>query len=395
MSGSTTGRASPDGPLAGVRVVDLTIWMAGPIAGMLLADLGADVVKVESSKGDPTRIHTAPTAGSSDTKLGTSISYTTCNRNKRSIALDLDQPTDRRIFDEMIAHADVFITNMSPSTIGKLRVDAESLHAKNPRLVYARGAGLGHKGPRANDLAQDMTGMAYAGMLFTLSPQHDEPFAPPGSMNDVLTGTVVAAGIMAALLRRQRTGRGEVVTGSLVQTSLWTQMMLLGSIANTVGASTEGRPRADPRNPLLNQYRAADGKWIAVAAINARAWPAFVAGAGIDYLLEDRRFATFDDVVRHAGEMRIALDEHFARETAATWLNRLREAGVWCGPANRLEDVLTDEQILANNYISTLTDGTRTVTMPFTLDGYDMPLDAGPALGSDRAEILRDWAIDE
>jgi crotonobetainyl-CoA:carnitine CoA-transferase CaiB-like acyl-CoA transferase len=99
--------------------------------------------------------------------------------------------------------------------------------------------------------------------------------------------------------------------------------------------------------------------------------------------------------VGHAREMRIALDEHFARETAETWLKRLREAGVWCGPANHLEDVLTDEQILANNYISTLTDGTRTVTTPFTLDGYDMPLNAGPALGSDRTEILRDWGIDE
>lgn len=393
MPASTEG--TQDGPLAGVRVVDLTIWMAGPIAGMLLADLGADVVKVESSKGDPTRVHTAPTAGTSGPKADTSISYTTCNRNKRSISLDLDEPADRRIFDELVDRADVFITNMSPSTIGKLRVGPENLQGRNPRLVYARGAGLGTRGPRANDLAQDMTGMAYAGMLFTLSPQPDEPFAPPGSMNDVLTGTVVAAGVMAALLRRARTGRGEVVTGSLLHTSLWSQMMLLGSIANTVGASTEGRPRVDPRNPLLNQYRAADGKWIAVAAINARAWPSFVAGAGIEHLLEDPRFATFDAVLAHAGEARAALDDHFAREPAASWLKRLREAGVWCGPANHLEDVLTDEQILANDYVSTLSDGTRTVTMPFALQGYQMPLNAGPALGRDRADILRDWAIDE
>ncbi|MFE5028206.1 CaiB/BaiF CoA transferase family protein [Streptomyces sp. NPDC056656] len=395
MSGESIA-PSPDPasepPLAGLRVVDMTIWMAGPVTGMLLADLGADVVKVESTNGDPTRSHTAPTAGSVTTK--TSISYSTFNRNKRSIALDLSSSADRGTFDRMIEQADVFITNMSPTTVTKLGIDADSLHAANPRLVYARGSGLGPTGPRANDLTQDMTGMAYAGMLFALSPDQEQPFAPPGALNDVITGTYLFSGVLAALLRRARTGRGETVTGSLLQSALWTQMGLVGSVANTKGASTTGRPRTDPRNALLNQYRAGDGRWIAVAAVNARAWDAFVTGAQIEHLVADPRFATYADMLDHSREMRVELDRHFATQPADHWLERLREHGVWCGPVNRLGDVLTDEQVAANHYLTTLSDGLRTVSMPFTLDGFEPSAAAGPDLDADRDAVLRDWGVD-
>jgi crotonobetainyl-CoA:carnitine CoA-transferase CaiB-like acyl-CoA transferase len=382
------------GPLAGLRVVDMTIWMAGAVSGMLLADLGADVVKVESRAGDPTRSHTAPTAGhAAVVPADTSISYSTCNRNKRSIALDLGSAAGREVFDQLIAAADVFVSNMSPATIRKLGIDEASLHARNPSLVCAYGSGLGASGPRADDLAQDMTGMAYAGMLFTLSPDPAEPFAPPGAMNDVITGTYLFGGILAALMRRAQTGRGETVTGSLLQSALWTQTLLVGSVANTAGSSTSGRPRTQPRNPLVNQYRAGDGQWIAIAAINARAWDAFVAGAEIGYLLEDPRFASYAGMLAHATAMRIALDQHFATQSAGYWLTRLREHRVWCGPVHRLEDVIDDEQIAANGYLTTLSDGLRTVSLPFTLSGYQQPVAAGPVLDGDRESILRDWGV--
>ena len=382
------------GPLAGIRVVDMTIWMAGAISGMLLADLGADVVKVEGRGGDPTRSHAAPTAGTTAVvPAGTSISYSTCNRNKRSIALDLGSAADRDVFDQLIAAADVFVSNMSPATIRKLGIDEASLHARNPSLVCAYGSGLGAKGPRAGDLAQDMTGMAYAGMLFTLSADPGEPFAPPGAMNDVITGTYLFGGILAALMRRAKTGRGETVTGSLLQSALWTQTLLVGSAANTAGSSTSGRPRAEPRNALVNQYQAGDGQWIAIAAINARAWDAFVAGAEIGYLLEDPRFASYAGMLAHADAMRVALDKHFATQSAGYWLTRLREHGVWCGPVHHLQDVIDDEQIAANGYLTTLSDDVRTVSLPFTLSGYEQPAAAGPVLDGDRESILRDWGV--
>jgi len=372
----------------------MTIWMAGAISGMLLADLGADVVKVEGPNGDPTRSHVAPTAGrTAGDRPGTSISYSTCNRNKRSIALDLGSAADREVFDRLIAAADVFVSNMSPATIRKLRIDEASLHAQNPWLVYAHGSGLGPKGPHADDLAQDMTGMAYAGMLFTLSPDPEEPFAPPGAMNDVITGTYLFGGILAALMRRARTGRGETVTGSLLQSALWTQTLLAGSVANTAGASASGRPRTEPRNALVNQYQAGDGRWIAVAAINARAWDAFVTGAQIGHLLEDPRFASYAGALAHASDMRAALDRHFATRPAGYWLTRLREHGVWCGPVHHLRDAIDDEQIIANGYLTTLSDGLRTVSLPFTLSAFELPLAAGPVLDGDRESILRDWGV--
>jgi crotonobetainyl-CoA:carnitine CoA-transferase CaiB-like acyl-CoA transferase len=382
------------GPLAGIRVVDMTIWMAGAVSGMLLAELGADVVKVESPQGDPTRSHTAPTAGAAaGPGARTSVSYSACNRNKRSIALDLGTDDDREVLNRLIAGADVFVTNMSPSTIRKLGIDEASLRELNPSLVYAHGSGLGPVGPRADDLAQDMTGMAYAGMLFTMSPDPSEPFAPPGAMNDVITGTYLFGGILAALIRRAATGCGETVTGSLLQSALWTQTLLVGSAANTVGASTSGRPRTEPRSALVNQYRAADGRWIAVAAINARAWDAFVAGAGIEQLVADPRFASHAAMLAHASEMRAALDRHFATQPAAYWLDRLRGHGVWCGPVHHIEDVLDDEHVAANGYLTTLDDGLRTVSMPFTLSDFELPVTGGPVLDADREAILRDWGI--
>jgi crotonobetainyl-CoA:carnitine CoA-transferase CaiB-like acyl-CoA transferase len=389
-----TSLGQRSGPLDGIRVVDMTIWMAGAVSGMLLADLGADVVKVESPTGDPTRSHVAPTAGrAAVSTAGPGISYSTCNRNKRSIALDLGSTADREVFDQLIDAADVFVSNLSPVTIRKLGIDETSLHTRNPSLVYAYGSGLGPKGPRADDLAQDMTGMAYAGMLFTVSPDPAEPFAPPGAMNDVITGTYLFSGILAALVRRARTGRGETVTGSLLQSALWTQTLLVGSVANTAGSSTNGRPRTQPRNALVNQYRAGDGKWIAVAAINARAWDAFVTGAQIEYLLEDPRFATYAEMLAHASDMRAALDKHFAAQSAGYWLARLREHGVWCGPVHHLQDAIDDEHIAANGYLTTLSDGVRTVTLPFTLSDFELPLAAGPVLDGDRESILREWGV--
>jgi crotonobetainyl-CoA:carnitine CoA-transferase CaiB-like acyl-CoA transferase len=393
LSDRTPNGARP-GPLAGIRVVDMTIWMAGAVSGMLLADLGADVVKVEGPHGDPTRAHTAPTAGAAaGLPVRTSVSYSACNRNKRSIVLDLGADGDRALFRRLITAADVFVCNLSPSTIRKLGIDEASLRELNPSLVYAHGCGLGPAGPRADDLAQDMTGMAYAGMLFTMSPDPAEPFAPPGAMNDVITGTYLFGGILAALIRRAATGRGEIVTGSLLQSALWTQTLLVGSAANTVGASTSGRPRTEPRSALLNQYRAADGRWIAVAAINARAWAAFVAGAGIEHLVADPRFASHAAMLAHATEMRAALDQHFATQPADFWLDRLRAHGVWCGPVHHVEDVLDDEHIAANGYLTTLDDGLRTVSMPFTLSDFELPLTGGPALDRDREAILRDWGV--
>src|SRR5712664_795245 len=225
------------GPLQGIRVIDLTVWMSGAIGAMLLGDLGADVIKVEGPTGDPVRryVPIGATDGAS-APGGVNYAYALCNRNKRQVRLDLRDPAGRERLYELVRDADVFITSMQAQTLVSLGADEESIKSVSPAIVYVRAGGLGHTGPRANDRCQDMLGMAYAGLLFTLSPEPDEPFAPPGAINDVLTGTMLAFGILASLLRRQQSGGGEgggeTVHASLLHTALWTQLIQLGTAAN-------------------------------------------------------------------------------------------------------------------------------------------------------------------
>jgi crotonobetainyl-CoA:carnitine CoA-transferase CaiB-like acyl-CoA transferase len=383
------------GPLDGIRVIDLTVWMSGAIGAMLLGDLGADVIKVEGPTGDPIRRYVPIGATDSATASGgVNYAYALCNRNKRQVTLDLRDPGDRERLYELVRDADVVITSMRADTLATLGIDEESIKAVNPSIVYARAGGLGHDGPRAADRCQDMLGMAYGGLLFTLSPEPDEPFAPPGAINDVLTGTMLSFGIVAALLRRERssggeTGDGETVHASLLQTALWTQLIQLGTAANAPQVLVPPRSRREPRSPGVNQYRCADGRWIAVAAVTADAWAGF-AGA-LDLRLTDQETGgplSYPGVLAHAADVREVLDERFAKQPMAHWLARLEAAGVWCTPVRTLADVMSDEQVSANGYLSTLDDGLRTVAMPFTLAGYEAPARAARRQGEDDAEVL-------
>jgi crotonobetainyl-CoA:carnitine CoA-transferase CaiB-like acyl-CoA transferase len=378
------------GPLQGIRVIDLTIWMSGAIGSMLLGDLGAEVIKIEGPTGDPVRRYVPIGATeSAHTPGGTNYAYALCNRNKRQIRLDLRDPADRGRLYDLVRDADVFITSMQPQTLTSLGADEESIKSVNPEIVYAKAGGLGHTGPRANDRCQDMLGMAYAGLVFTASPEQDEPFAPPGATNDVLTGTMTAFGILAALMHRQQSGLGGTVHTSLLHTALWTQLIQLGTVANAPQLLLPARSRREPRSPGVNQYKCSDGRWIAVAAVTADAWARLVkvldlrlAGPGEEDLLSYAR------VLTHATRIREILDEHFAAQPVSYWLDRLEAAGIWCTPVNALAEVIDDEQVTANGYISTLDDGLKTVTMPFTLAGYQAPTRAARRLGEDNDTVL-------
>jgi crotonobetainyl-CoA:carnitine CoA-transferase CaiB-like acyl-CoA transferase len=383
------------GPLDGVRVIDLTVWMSGAIGAMLLGDLGADVIKVEGPTGDPIRRYVPIGAtDSASAPGGVNYAYALCNRNKRQVTLDLRDPGDRGRLYELVRDADVVITSMRAETLAALGIDEESIKSVNPAIVYARAGGLGEAGPRAADRCQDMLGMAYAGLLFTLSPEPDEPFAPPGAINDVLTGTMLSFGILAALLRRERpgggqTGGGQTVHASLLQTALWTQLIQLGTAANAPQVLVPPRSRREPRSPGVNQYRCADGRWIAVAAVTAGAWASFAEALGLHFTDPGTGDPLpYAGVLAHAPGVRAALDEHFAKQPVAYWLDRLEAAGVWCTPVNTLDDVLADDHVSANGYLSTLDDGLRTVAMPFTLAGYEAPARAARRQGADDAEVL-------
>ena len=268
------------GPLQGIRVIDLTIWMSGAIASMLLGDLGADVIKIEGPTGDPVRRYVPiGLTESADTPGGVNYAYALCNRNKRQIRLDLRDPAGRDRLYELVRGADVFITSMQAKRCWRWAPTKNPSSRSTPRWCTPGPAGLGAAGPRANDRCQDMLGMAYAGLLFTASPEQDEPFAPPGATNDVLTGTMTAFGVLAALMQRQQSGTGETVHTSLLHTALWTQLIQFGTVANAPQLLLPARSRREPRSPGVNQYKCSDGRWIAVAAVTADAWAPVREGA--------------------------------------------------------------------------------------------------------------------
>ncbi len=380
------------GPLQGIRVIDLTIWMSGAIGAMLLGDLGADVIKVEGPTGDPVRRYVPiGSTESANAPGGVNYAYALCNRNKRQIRLDLRDPADRDRLYELVRDADVFITSMRAETLVSLGADEESIKSINPAIIYAKAGGLGHTGPRANDRCQDMLGMAYAGMLFTASPEQDEPFAPPGATNDVLTGTMTAFGVLAALMERQQSGLGRTVNTSLLHTALWTQLIQLGTVANVPQLRLPARSRREPRSPGVNQYKCSDGRWIAVAAVTADAWARFVKALDLRFIDDEAEGQlSYAEVLTHAARVREMLDEYFAKQPMSCWLARLEAAGIWCTPVNTLVEVMDDEQVNANGYLSTVDDGLKTVTMPFTLAGYQAPTRAARRLGEDNDTVLRE-----
>lgn len=388
MSEMTTG------PLAGVRVVDLTIWVQGPLASTLLADLGADVIKVEKAGGgDFSRNLTALYGVDLRREDAPNLLWALCNRNKRALTLDLHNAPARPVFERLLAEADVFVTNLHPKSLRDFRADEPSVRAVNDRIVYALASGLGVEGSWAEDPCQDTVGMAYGGFMFTASPAADQPYYPPGAISDVLSGTMLAFGILAALAQRGRTGEGQTVSASQLQSLMWLQMLNIGVQAN-LGAPFARQDRARPQNALTNTYRCADGRWLALGLILADHWPLLCRAAGLD-LLDDERFSTPGSRVRHAAALGAILDAHFATAPAAGWLDRLRAAGLWVAPVNRAEELIDDAQAQANGYIQRLDDGARTVAMPFTLTGHTPSSRPSPTYSADSDAILAELGLDE
>ena len=356
-----------DAPLAGIRVVELSLYVQGPIAGLALASLGADVIKIEQvGRVDHMREFRSVFGVRFDDR-GREWLYASLNRNKRAMALDIKSEGGREVFRRMIAEADVFVTNMREEALAEHGADADTLLALNPRLIYGRGAGFGMTGPLADDPCQDTVGMAFAGFMDTTSIS-DVPNYPPGSMSDILTGTNLASAILAGLVKRSTTGRGCVVGTSQTQALLWLQSQGVGVAAN-VGERLE---RFDPdrtSNPLFTVYETSDG-WIAIAALSPPQWTALADAVGAQHLLADPRFETFAAVFKNRDEFRPLFSAHMKQNTTQQWWEAIRGTGVWVSPVNRLEDLADNDHILANEYLVTFDDGFIGTPAPFDVDDW-------------------------
>jgi CoA:oxalate CoA-transferase len=377
---------SVPGPLAGILVVDVTRVLAGPYCTMVLADLGARVIKVEApARGDDAR-QIGPFIG------GKSAYFMSLNRGKESIALDLKDAGDRAVFERLLARADVLAENFRPGVMERLGYGWEDVHRRFPRLVVASTSGFGQTGPYADRPAYDIVVQAMGGVMSLTGHPGGPPTRVGTSIGDITAGLFTAIGIQAALIERERSGEGMQVDVAMLDS----QVAILENAIARYAATGEVPGPMGSRHPSIAPFEAlatSDGH-IVVAAGNDALFAALCETVGRPELAGDPRFASNELRRRNLDALGEALEGAFSAHTSEHWIAALQRAGVPCGPLNDVARVAVDPHIAARNMILTLGDAaTGEVKMagnPIKLSGHADPDTRSPApeLDGDRARIL-------
>jgi formyl-CoA transferase/CoA:oxalate CoA-transferase len=370
-------------PLQGITVLDLTRVLSGPYCTMLLADLGARVIKIEQPrKGDDTRGWGPPF------QSGESAYFMSINRNKESVTLDFKQPEGRAALDRLIAQADVLVENFRPGTLTKLGLDYATLQSKYPRLIYCSISGFGHSGPRRREAGYDAV-MQGEGGLMSITGGGDGPAYRLGvAIADIVSGMFAAQGITAALFARERTGRGQAVDIAMLDSVA----ALLTYQAGIYFATGTPPGRLGNRHPTIVPYEtfsASDGEFV-LAVGNDDQWRRFCGVAG---LAEEERFATNRQRVLAYDDLRRVVASRLAAETRAYWIERLTAAGVPCGSVRNLHELFADPQIAARAMVAELQHPTvgpmRVLGTPLKLSETAAAIcTPPPTLGQHTAEVL-------
>lgn len=384
-------------PLKGIRVIELGSWVFVPSAATVLAEWGADVIKVESPDGgDPMRgmtvrdKHGQPRMDAVDRM----------NHNKRSIGIDLKNPRGREILLDLCRGADVFMTNWLPSARRRAGVDLADIRSASPSIIYARGSGYGQKGPEANRGALDVT--AYwarsgAAHYYTQPPETaTAPIIAP-SVGDLVAGQTLAGGIAAALLQRERTGEPSVVDVSLFGEGIYG---MSGEISRRqiLGEPPESVTRANTPNPIVNQYRTADNRVIQLAFTQPSYWPTLMTLFGRPDLASDQRYSTAQALYENRVDAIAALDAEFAKRTCAEWEGVLAKLDRGWEVVRKAVDVCDDPQVEANGYVAYLERSGESVPIvrnpvqfDETLPEFRRAPDAGEQTDDILAELGLDW----
>ncbi len=376
------------GPLEGIKVVELGVWVAGPAAGGILADWGADVVKIEPQSGDPARMFGRMLGLDGDQ----SPPFEMDNRGKRSIALDVSTDDGRSTTLELIGAADVFITNVRPGALRRIGLDFETVAALNPRLVYGLITGYGETGPDADRAAYDVAAYwARAGLAHLLTRPGDTPPFQRGGMGDHTAGMTLAAAVCAALVARARTGAGQLVSTSLYRQGAYTVSFDLNTFLLT-GHSIAIGQRETMANPCMNNYTAGDGRrfWIVGLQVDRHWGPLCRVVGRADWLTEYPRAR---DRAANARALIAELDEIFATKPLDEWAKLFAtEPDFFWSPINSIEDVVADEQFHAAGGIVDVPDGDSSVPMIATpVDFHGTPWEprsTAPGIGEHTEEIL-------
>jgi crotonobetainyl-CoA:carnitine CoA-transferase CaiB-like acyl-CoA transferase len=390
--------------LAGIKVLEVSAWAFVPSAGGVLADWGADVVKVEPPTGDPMR----GLVNAGVVSDGPSFPWEIWNRGKRSIALDLQQDRAREIVLDLVAEADVFLTSYLPATRAKLGLDVADVQARNPQIVYACGTGFGADGEDAGKGGYDAISFWSRGGVASAvtPPDYGRPVGmPSGAFGDSISGMALAGGIAGALLRRERTGEGAVVDVALLGTAMWAmQMGIVGAAVMGLPAPQDDTSVTPPRppfvlNPLVNTYRTADGRWLSLCMLQLdRYWRGVFEVVGRADLVDDPRFAD-GALASHFDDMVEELEKAFAEKTLAEWRVELaKQPGQW-DVVQHIAELPDDPQARANGFVQTVAyDGGHElplVASPVQFDRTPPTLGPAPAFGADTEDLLRGLGFDD
>lgn len=339
--------AENPGPLTGYTILDFTRVLSGPYCTMLLADMGARVIKIEQpGRGDDTRGWGPPFIN------GESAYFLSINRNKESVTLDLKHPGSRRVLDALFERADVLVENFRPGTMERLGLGYETVRAAWPRMVYASISGFGQTGPRRSEAGYDAVVQAEGGLMSITGAKDGPPFRLGVAISDIASGMFAAQGITMALLARERTGKGQRVDIGMLDATA----ALLTYQAAIYFATGQPPGRMGNRHPTIVPYEtlpAADGEFV-VAVGNDDQWRRFCGVIDSGTLAAEERFATNRGRVAHYDELRPLLAERLRTRPRAEWVARLKAAGVPCGAVRDLGEVLQDEQLDARDMIQAL-----------------------------------------
>ena len=359
-------------PLDGITVLDLTRVLSGPYCTMLLADMGARVIKIEQpGKGDDTRAWGPPFLE------GESAYFLSINRNKESVTLDFKKPEGRAILDRLIAKSDVLVENFRPGTLSRMGLDFNTLHAAHPRLVYGSVSGFGQTGPRSHQPGYDAVMQGEGGLMSITGPAEGPSFRLGVAIADIVSGMFAAYGTAMALFARERTGRGQNVDVAMLDSV----MALLTYQAGNFFASGRVPDRLGNRHPSIVPYEtfaASDGEFVLAVGTDDQ-WRKFCAVAG---LAEDSRFATNRQRVTGYDELRPMVADRLRQEPRQYWIDRLGAAGVPCGSVRNFQELFADPQVAAREMVARLQHPTigamQVLGVPVKLSDTPGGIDAPP-----------------
>jgi crotonobetainyl-CoA:carnitine CoA-transferase CaiB-like acyl-CoA transferase len=386
------------GPLKGIKVVELAQIMAGPTCGMLLADMGADVIKVEKLPGgDDTRSYTEPSVA------GESAAFMILNRNKRGMAVNLKTPGGLEVVKRLLAEADVVTENYRKGTLEKLGLGYDVLQALNPRLVYCAVSGYGRTGPYADKGGFDLIAQGFAGLMSITGEPGGAPVKSGTSIADINAGIFAALGIVAALFSRAQTGRGQMVETSLMEAAIQ-QTYWQSAIYFATGVNPGPSGSAHILTAPYQAFPTADG-WINVGGANQSNWERIVKVIGRPELAADARFVNNGARMKNLAALTPLIAERLRARASADWIREFEAAGVPVGPVNRIGDMLADPQVAAREMVVEVEHSragpTKAIGFPVKFSATPGAVTrAAPVLGEHTREILAalgygDGEIDE